>query len=74
MTEANPHQSRNGRARAYAAAPQDVPSQLDQRQDEPQILSPIRTRQANSNPMTARVLIWSAAALAVGAVLAWTLA
>lgn len=68
---------RGGSARAseagvpVGAPPHDVPSQVDQVQDQPQVISPIKARQANSNPMTARILIFSAVLLAAGALIAW---
>lgn len=51
--------------------PHEVPSQVDQVQDEPQVIGPIKARQGNSDPMTARILIFSAVLLVIGALVAW---
>jgi uncharacterized membrane protein len=44
---------------------------VDQVQDEPQVIGPIKARQGNSDPMTARILIFSAVLLVIGALIAW---
>ncbi len=68
MTDQDPTPARAARAYPQAEAGErgEVPSQVEQRQDEPLVTTTTRARQANSNPMTARILIWSAAILAVG--------